>query len=181
MSDNEKETKEKTTDQDGHQKEQNKQEEPMSFLATVILTGFIGGAFWSGLGYIASLFQFTEVSPRVVLEPFTVGEWTGTWIGLVVSLLLYGGLGAGAALGYYIVLRKLKPFYIGFGYGLGLFGIVFFILHPMFPSMPPLLELTINTFITSACLFGLFGLFIGYSISYENNELRVKSEKPVSH
>lgn len=52
-------------------------------------------------------------------------------------------------------------------YGIVLFFIVFFILNPLFPGIKPFTELKRDTVITSICLYIVYGIFIGYSISYE--------------
>ena len=46
----------------------------------------------------------------------------------------------------------------------------FFVLNPLFPSLNPISELKRNTIISMVCLYLLFGVFVGYSISYEYNE-----------
>lgn len=86
--------------------EQNQREEPMSFMTKVIITGFIGGVFWSLIGYIAYIFSFTEISPNVVLQPWALGEWKKGWLGYIISFILLGLFGIGAALIYMAVLKN---------------------------------------------------------------------------
>lgn len=161
--------------------EQNHQEKPMSQFAMALLTGFVGGILWSGLGYFASVFNFTEVRPNVLLEPWALGDWKERWLGTVISIILIGVLGMVAALIYYSALRKFKNIFISILYGIVLFFLVFFILNPIFPGIEPLNELRRDTIITSVCLYILFGTFVGYSISYEEEEqkLRAKRENEV--
>jgi hypothetical protein len=157
--------------------EQNQSEKPLSFLATVMVTGFIGGVFWSGIAYICYLFSFTKIEPNIIFEPWAVGNWKEKWIGIVLSILAYGIISIGVALAYYILLRKTKSMWIGVGYGLALFLVVFLILTPLFPSIKSFTSIDIYTLITTACIYILYGVFIGYSISYEENELRHHEEK----
>ncbi|GAA0345975.1 YqhR family membrane protein [Bacillus carboniphilus] len=161
--------------------EQNKKEEPMSLVAMSAVIGLCGGLFWSLVGYLAYWFSFTEVSPRVVLEPIAVGDWKNSWLGVVISLGMLSVFSMGAALVYYVALKKFKRMWIGIAYGLLLFGVIFFILNPIFPSIKPIRDIDWYTWVTSACLYALYGLFIGYSISYEANEMRVEKETEVSH
>ncbi|GLB58160.1 YqhR family membrane protein [Cytobacillus sp. NCCP-133] len=156
--------------------EQNQREKPMSFMAMVVITGLIGGILWSGLAYLAYVFNFTEVHPNVILEPWTIGAWKEGWLGTVISILLIGGLSIIAALIYYAALKKFQSMFVGAGYGIALFLIVFFILNPIFPGISPFWELERNTMITSICFYILYGVFVGYSISYEAHEIRGKSE-----
>jgi len=149
----------------------------MSFIALVIWTGMIGGIFWAGLGYIAYLFDFVEFSPSIILEPWAIGEWKKGWLGTVISLILIGFISTLVAFGYYLVLRKFKSIYISIAFGIVIFFCVYIILNPIFPSMAPFLKLKMDTIITSVCLYILYGVFVGYTISYEENEMKVKKHK----
>lgn len=161
--------------------EQNKREEPVSIVGMTAVIGLVGGLFWGAIGYLCYLFSFTEVSPSVILEPLAIGAWKETWLGVVISLGILGVLSIGVALVYYAALKKTKGIYSGMAYGLALFVIVFIVLNPVFPSIKPINEISGYTWITSICLYILYGLFIGYSISYEVNELRIQKEKGISH
>ncbi|PLR84468.1 hypothetical protein CVD25_04520 [Bacillus canaveralius] len=157
--------------------EQNQQEKTMSFIAMVILTGFFGGILWSGLAYIAYLFNFTNIRPNIILEPWALGDWKGQWLGTIISIIMIGIISIAAALLYYAVLRRFRSMWVGIGYGIVLFGLVFFILNPIFPGIRPFAELNRNTIITSICFYVLYGVFVGYSISYEENELRIRKKQ----
>ncbi|WP_433743092.1 YqhR family membrane protein [Falsibacillus pallidus] len=157
--------------------EQNKREKPMSALMLAMITGFCGGILWSGIGYLAYLFHFTSISPLVILEPWAIGNWKYTWLGMVISIIAIGIVSIGAALVYYAFMRKMKNIWPGIAYGIVLFFLVFFVLNPIFPSIKPFTEMDLDTLITCGCLYILFGLFVGYSISYEENELSHEYEK----
>lgn len=157
--------------------EQDQKEKPMSFLTMVVLTGLIGGILWSSFGYLAYVFHFTEVRPNVVLEPWALGDWKKGWLGTVISILFIGGVSIIAAFIYYASLKKIKSILAGMGFGLVLFFLVFFVLNPIFPGIEPLAELKRNTIITSVCLYLLYGVFIGYSISYEFQEQQYREKR----
>ncbi|RIW31090.1 hypothetical protein D3H55_15905 [Bacillus salacetis] len=157
--------------------EQNKQEKPLSFIGMVIATGFTGGILWSGFAYICYMFSFTKIEPNIILEPWAVGNWKETWLGIVISILAYGLISIGVALIYYAALRKLKSMWVGAGYGIALMLAVFVVLNPLFPGMKGITETDYITLITIACIYILYGVFIGYSISYEENELQHHFEK----
>ncbi|WP_428909088.1 YqhR family membrane protein [Niallia sp. Krafla_26] len=152
-------------------------EKPMSFLTLVVITGFTGGILLSGLAYLAYVFDFTTISPRVILEPWTVGDWKKSWLGTVISILLIGAISILVALIYYGLLRKFKSMWVGIAYGLLLFLLVFFVLNPIFPGIPPFNDLNVNTLVTSICLYVLYGLFVGYTISYEELEINSRISK----
>ena len=158
-------------------KQSHEGDRPMSFIALVIWTGMFGGIFWSLFGYIGYVFNFTEIRPNIILEPWAIGSWKYGWLGTVISIMAIGFFSTIAAFGYYLVLRKFKTIYIGMGFGIALFICVFLILNPIFPSMAPFLELKRDTLITSACLYILYGVFVGYTISYEESEIQLKKWK----
>ncbi|KAA9026263.1 YqhR family membrane protein [Niallia endozanthoxylica] len=146
-------------------------EKPMSFMTLVVLTGLIGGIFFACLAYLAYVFNFTEIPPRVILEPWALGDWKKRWLGTVIAIILIGVLSIVAALLYYATLRKFNNIWAGIAYGLVLFLLVFFVLNPIFPGIHPFNKIDLNTMVTSICLYALFGLFVGYTISYEENEI----------
>ena len=154
------------------QKKEELKEEPMSFITLVVLTGLIGGIALSSLGYLAYIFNFTSIPPRVILEPWALGSWKKEWLGTVISILLIGALSIVAAIVYFAALRKINNMWMGIIYGLILFLLVFFVLNPLFPGIEPFRKMDLNTLVTSICLYIVYGLFVGYTISYEENENR---------
>jgi hypothetical protein len=66
--------------------------------------------------------------------------------------------------------------WVGIVFGAALWGLVFFILNPMFPNLQTVFELPRNTIVTTACLYILYGVFVGYSISFDYNELNINNE-----
>jgi hypothetical protein len=67
--------------------------------------------------------------------------------------------------------------WMGVIFGIVLWGIIFFVLEPLFPNIPAFGDLEINTLVSTACLFILYGTFIGYSISYDYHDTRIKEKK----
>jgi hypothetical protein len=146
-------------------------ESPNLILGRVVSTGFIGGTALSIIGAFFHFFHFSEIRPNMLLQPFILGAWKDKLLGTFISILLIGILSIGAALLYYAFLRKIKGMWAGLVYGAVLWGIVFFLFNPIFPDLSPIYELKSETIVSSFCLYLLFGLFVGYSISFEHNEL----------
>jgi hypothetical protein len=176
MADKKNQNDEQKKDKDNPKLEQNKREKPVSQLGKVILTGFIGGIFWSFLAYLSSLLNFTEVSPNLILQPIALGDWKNGTLGEIISIVLIGLLSIGVALAYYAILKRFKSMWIGFLYGIALWGLVFFILNPIFPNLQTVFELSRATIVTTVCLYILYGVFVGYSISFDYNELNTNNE-----
>ncbi|WP_342665447.1 YqhR family membrane protein [Paucisalibacillus globulus] len=151
--------------------EQNKPEDTSTFLGRSLLTGFIGGILASILGFLMYYFNFMEVSAKsYLLRSWTTAGWTDTWLGELVTIMIVGILSIGVALVYYGVLKKINSIWTGMIYGLILWAIVFVVLQPIFSKIPNLVEMEIKTIVSALCLYILYGIFIGYSISFDYQE-----------
>ncbi len=162
-----------------HEKKQDNHpthKQEMSFLFKAIFISFFGGIFWSFIGYLNYLFSFSVINPNMLLDPWALGDWKDKGIGVIVSIFLIGVLSIIVGLLYYVLLKKFKTIWIGFAYGLLWWAIVFVVLNPLFPNLKTIGELPANTIISSLCIYILYGVFIGYSISFEAAELQTKDE-----
>ncbi|MBM7569692.1 YqhR family membrane protein [Aquibacillus albus] len=150
------------------QLEQNKREKPISVFASALLTGFIGGVIWSFFGVVAAYFNFSSVSPAsFVFRSWLQTNWSDGWLGQLLSILVIGLLSILVALAYYLLFKQLKGIWTSIMFGIALWFVVFYLLQPIFPNINHMTKLDSNTIVTTLCLFGLYGAFIGYSISYE--------------
>ena len=152
------------------QLEQNQQEEPMSYNGKVATIGFIGGLFWGLIGYFSFYFNFINFGPALALMPWALGDWKNTYIGQIVGIVVIALLSILVAFLYKIIFQKIFNIWLPILFGLGLWAVVFLLLNPIFPGLKSVNNLDINSIITSVCLYILYGLFIGYSISYEYAE-----------
>lgn len=133
-----------------------------------LYTGFIGGIIASTFGYIMYYFNLIKVSPKsFVLTSWNNASWTDGKLGIFLSIILIGLLSIVVAFIYYLLFKKVNSVWMGFVYGVILWGIVYYLLQPIFTNVPSLTELNSSTIISSICLYVLYGVFIGYTISYE--------------
>ncbi|WP_099158481.1 YqhR family membrane protein [Virgibacillus ndiopensis] len=160
------------------QLEQNKREKPMTLVTRSLITGFIGGLLWSLLGFVMYYFSFSEVAPKTfLLRSWLVAEWTDSWLGNVVSILMVGVLSILTAFIYYGLFKKINSMWMASAFGIVLWFIVFYVAQPIFINVPQLTELSANTIISTLCLFILYGTFIGYSISYDYHDTILTEER----
>lgn len=141
----------------------------MSLITMAVITGFTAGVLGSLMGYLGHYLNFTEMTPGIILAPWK-GGWKDGWAGILLAILLYGILSILTALLYFGVLRKRKSFWWGVSYGVALFLLVFLVLYPLFPGTKSILKYDLNSILTGLSTFILYGVFIGYSISYEYEE-----------
>lgn len=165
------------------QKQQNNnevQQSERSFLKKTIVIGFVGGIFWSLISFSAHFFNFTKVNPNLLIKIiFPVGKWQGSWQGFIITLLLYGVISIGLALIYYAMFRKIDSMLPGGLYGIALLLFIMFVLKPIIPKLNKVDFTGKQTLITMVCLFILYGVFIGYSISFQQSELTIYEDKQV--
>jgi Conserved membrane protein YqhR len=167
--------KEKQQDsKENEQLEQNKQEQPLSFTSKIVTIGIAGGLFWGLIGYLTYLFKFTKIPPSLILSPWALGEWKNEQLGQWIGILSIGLVSILVAFLYKITLVKINNMLAGLAYGVVLWIIVFYLLNPMFIDLPTITKLDRNTVITTICLYLLYGVFIGYSISFEYHENQQK-------
>ncbi|WP_100374660.1 YqhR family membrane protein [Bacillus sp. FJAT-45037] len=152
------------------QLEQNDVDEQMTYPVKVMLIGLFGGLIWSMIGYFAFYFNFIRVGPALVWMPWALGDWKTTHWGQWGGILAIAILSIGVAFLYKVILQKVLSVWAGLGFGLILWGIVFYVLNPFFPGLKSVQNLDSNTIVTSLCLYIVYGVFIGYSISYEYAE-----------
>lgn len=142
-----------------------------------ILTGFTAGVLWTAIGAALAYFDFMEFSPRAMLvRPWLKVGWADRWQGGLLSIFLAGLLAILVALIYFALFRKLASMWVGVTYGVLIWAIVFVIMLPVLRSLPSFGELTKETIVTSLCLYVLFGVFVGFSISYDYEDTVINSK-----
>lgn len=164
--------KQETREKNNPHFEQNKQGEELSHLSKVIITGFVGGAFWSLIGYFAFYFNFTEMGPALILEPWAIGEWKEGMTGHMIGIIAIGILSIGVAIIYNLLFRNIPKLWPSILFGVALWAFVFYLLNPIFPKLESVNDLSRNTIITTICLYVLYGAFVGYSISYDTEQMK---------
>ncbi|HEU5141170.1 MAG TPA: YqhR family membrane protein [Bacillales bacterium] len=156
--------------QDRNIKQDNKQK-PISFTSKCMLIGFWGGLICGVIGYIAYLMNFTVFGPALVLKPWALGEWKHELLGQIVGIFAIALLSILTSLIYKVILERWYTMWVGVIYGVVLWFVVFYLLNPIFPDMKSIADFDKNTLVTTICIYILYGLFIGYSVSFEYHEL----------
>ncbi|WP_233522996.1 YqhR family membrane protein [Peribacillus saganii] len=153
-----------------HQNENRNETIIGSFIMMVVITGFAGGIIWGFIAQAAYFFNFLDISPKFILTSWNGAKWVYGWLGVVISVLLLSLFSIVAALIYYALMRRIKSVIGGVIYGLLLWAITMIVFPPVFPDMPVLSKMNNITIITGICIYIVYGVFIGYSISFEYSE-----------
>jgi len=155
-----------------NQETQNKQGKNMSgFAAMVALIGFFGGLIWGLVHFITYYLHLTEIGPAFILNPWALGEWKNQFLGQVIGVFVISLISIGIAFLYRGIFAKFKSILFSLIFGAILWALIFYALNPLFPDIKPLSELDKNTIVTTGCIFLLYGLFVGYSISFHYHEM----------
>ncbi|WEG14304.1 YqhR family membrane protein [Pullulanibacillus sp. KACC 23026] len=145
----------------------NEQQSEITSPVRTFAIGFWGGLIWGFLGFISYYLNFAKYGPGLILAPWALGKWKVGLKGQILGIIAITILSIVIAFIYRAVLGKVKNIWISVGFGMVLWVIVFYIIQPWIPGLKPVLKLGLNTISTSLCLYVLYGLFIGYSISFD--------------
>ncbi|MGM7635530.1 YqhR family membrane protein [Bacillus sp. Hm123] len=149
-------------------------------LKNVILIGFYGGLFWGAIAQFVAYFNFISFNPNAVLKYMHVTEFKKTYLNVGMSILFYIICSLILAFIYYALFRRKKSMWVGVMYGASLWVIFFVVLRSIYPAIPWWRTMNNDTLITTICLLLLYGLFIGYSISYgyeHHKRMNVQAEE----
>lgn len=143
----------------------------------VVVIGLFGGLLWCLVGFGFTFLNFMDVSPRFILTSWFDGKWINKVLGMFISLIIYCCLSVLFALLYYGVMRKIKSVFGGIIFGILLWLLLFGLISPMFSDLPSFAQMNFNTGFSSFCLFLLYGVFVGTSVSYEYQELQLHKKR----
>lgn len=156
--------------------QENKQDSPAdNSLGRALVIGLVGGLIWSLFLAVSYYFNFTETAPKTyLLKPWIQDGWTDRLTGHIVAIVMASIVSLLPTVIYYSLFRKINSVWMGVGYGVLLWGIIFFLLQPLLPGTRPMIDLPAETWVTTVCTFILYGLFTGYSISYDDHEMKIR-------
>lgn len=140
---------------------------PIVFI-NALLSGFFGGMLLALLYLLLHYFNMTKVNHRTILNFFHIkGSWLEIWYGYIFFVLFIGIVSIVVALIYYILLRKLAGWIPG-----AIFGLFIWLMIGLFIPWK-WYDVTLASFfkthsnVLNICSLLLYGIFIGYSISYD--------------
>ncbi|MEX1029382.1 MAG: YqhR family membrane protein [Paenibacillaceae bacterium] len=134
--------------------------------------GVYAGIIWGLVRWMFYILQFTKVLPAFLIKPFFSKTFVHSWIGHLSGIGAFILLSFIASLIYAIFLRKLKGPWPGIIYGIVWWFVVCVLIGPLIRMQPALWKLDLNSILCDACVFTLWGVFIGYSITLEFTDER---------
>lgn len=153
-----------------HQQEENSYYSKSSVRTNVLWIGFFGGLLASLFGIAAHYVHFIEFSPNFILTSWSNQSWMNAWQGLLITVLLFALLSIALAFLYYVVCKKMNGMLVYMLFGVFCWALLLFVCNPLFRDLPALSTLSADSIITSICIFVVYGVFVGYSISFDHQE-----------
>lgn len=143
-----------------------------------ITIGICGGIIGSAFFLFMFTFNMIEVDPFLLLQLlFTDSPWLSKWYAYFILIIAYVILSMLIAIVYYIFLKRKNSWLIGACYGVFLWVIVYWILPLTVKGFNSFIHFEAQSHIAMLSLLLLYGVFIGYSISYDYKALKIEREK----
>ncbi len=151
-------------------KKENRYHSKSTLINNILTIGFVGGVLASFFGMTAHYLNFMDFSPKFILTSWSNQSWIKAWQGFLITMILFGILSIVVAFLYYWLLKKINSMVAYMLFGVVWWLILLIAINPMFKDLPTLAKMSSDSIITSICIFVLYGVFIGYSISYDYQE-----------
>lgn len=138
-------------------------------LGKTLIIGFFGGVFLTIVLGVFHYFSMTEIN---ILKPWKIFfkkmDWPVKWYIYPLWIISFGVVSIIPAIGYFLIGRNRIHWIIGALYGLG-FGLLIYVVLPNLLWDYHIWDLYAwKTHISMLVCSIIYGVFIGYSISYEN-------------
>lgn len=159
-----------TTQAAAHQ--QKLQDGNTNVIAFALELGFFAGLIWGAIHWVFYSFHFTKVIPGFLGAPFFKLSFLKSGSGHLAGWLLFIVLSTIASIIYALLFRKMRGPWPGIIYGIVWWCLIFAAAGPALHMVKPLRQLGWNTIVSEFCLFLLWGLFIGYTITVEFTDER---------
>jgi hypothetical protein len=140
----------------------------------VIYIGFFAGFIWGALKIIEQYLKFTNIVVGFLVEPFFKHDFLLTWQGMLIGWGYFTVFSIIAAFIYMVSMWKFQGPWWGLGYGAFWWMAIYLFIGPLSGMTYWINSLDLNTIISDFCLFLLWGMFIGYSISIEYTDARTR-------
>src|SRR5690625_3800991 len=142
------------------------------FLRTILIDLF-GELFWNLLFFVMYYFNMIELELIKLLKIFPqTGTWSLKWYAYFILIIVTSILSMIIAFIYLFLFKQRKSWIMGAVYGVLIWILMYGIVPMLIKNYNPLIHLNTNSHIAMFCLFLLYGVFVGYSISYEYENIR---------
>lgn len=142
-----------------------------------VQVGFYGALIFWFVRWIVHYFKFTEVNPGYLVSPFFSDDFLAGAAGYIVGFLSFLVISVIASLLYVLFASKMKGPWPGIGYGVLWFLILYMAIGMLFGLVPPLGVISWDSLWSDFTVYVFWGVFIGYTISFEYTDERQRSKE----
>jgi uncharacterized membrane protein YagU involved in acid resistance len=142
-----------------------------------LMVGFYAGLIWGTLRIFSYTFGFTQVVPGFLVEPFFLHDFLLGYGGIGLELVTFTLLSLIASIIYMFLFSHRVGPWPGIVYGITWFVAIYLVMGPLIGLLPPLGIISWHSIWSDGCIFLLWGVFIGYSISFEFTDERAHKKR----
>jgi len=152
--------------------DRNNSQEHTGVWSFALQIGIFAGLIWGAVRAGAAYFKFTKIPASFMAKPFVAASYVQSSVGFWMGWLTFILFSIIAALLYAALFRKVRGYWAGLVYGTAWWALIVLLVGPATGMMKWIYRYDWNTIITDFCLYIVWGLFIGYSISFEFTDER---------
>jgi uncharacterized membrane protein YagU involved in acid resistance len=141
-----------------------------------VYIGVVAGLIWGGIKIAAYYLGFTKVIPAFLAQPFFGPDGLDSWRGHMLGWLYIIIASLVASIVYALLFHKVRGPWLGLAYGFLIWLIVYGWIGPATGMTQRLQQLDLDSAVTDAGLFILWGVFIGYTIAFHFAEKKVHTQ-----
>lgn len=147
-------------------------------LKRAVVTGLVGGLGLSVMFLVMHYFNFIEINPMYIFKVLLGdGVWETAWYAKVIFILIMCILSILVAMIYFFTLKSIESWLAGGLYGISIWSLLFILLPLIVEKFHDVTERTNHTNVSLFTVFLLYGLFIGYSISFDYKCVKINAGK----
>ncbi|KQX46488.1 YqhR family membrane protein [Paenibacillus sp. Root444D2] len=136
--------------------------------------GFFAGFIWGAIKIVEYYLKFTKIVIGFLVEPFFKHDFLHTWLGTLIGWGIFTVFSIVAAFIYMVTMWKFQGPWWGLAYGALWWAVIYLLIGPLSGMTYWIKDLDLDTVLSDFCLFLLWGMFIGYSISIEYTDARTR-------
>lgn len=146
----------------------NEKEAKKQLILRSLITGLVGGIFLYFSFRFFIYFKFLEEGLFLFLK-VTKNSLIQTMIYQIFVFIAFVLVSIVVASIYYVLFKKIVNLWFSMFYGIGI-GLIYFGINFFLKNGHEMLSFNVTTYVTLTSLFILYGVFIGYSISFDYYE-----------
>jgi hypothetical protein len=142
-----------------------------------LVVGLWGGIFWTLVWMFLHNFHMISAHPFIIWDKLFLGLFTfNHWYMKIIGIVLNSVLSMVLSSVYFVCFKKVKHWIMGIGYGIILWAIGALLIPIVLFNNDAFFHYKVEKHVGLLSLLILYGLFIGYTISFDYDHVHRKPE-----